>query len=129
MVSTPVTYAKQGLTLGRMDVGNGLIPDEGEIVSHEGVRRVDGWVLCHLRFVLVVVRKDKSGRWHVRDDTQLHGKVMSSKMHGRAASLAGSDLAYSPEGWPIGISKALTEETGVDVEVVEQAQAHGDYVS
>lgn len=33
---------------------SGFIPDEGEIFSDEGVGRVNGWGLSHLRFVLGV---------------------------------------------------------------------------
>lgn len=42
------------------------MPDEGDILSDEGIGRIDGWVgLCHLRFVLEVVSKGEGGRWEV----------------------------------------------------------------
>lgn len=42
--------------------GDGLMPDEGDIVFNKGVRRIDGRVvLCHLRFVSEVVAKMKVG--------------------------------------------------------------------
>lgn len=62
MVSTPATCAEQGSAMDRTAIGGGFIPDEGEIVFHKGVRRVDGWALLHLRFVLVVVGRGESGR-------------------------------------------------------------------
>lgn len=40
----------------------GFMPDEGEIISNKRVGGVDRWVLCHLRFALVVVGKDEGGR-------------------------------------------------------------------
>ena len=38
-----------------------FMPDEGEIVSDMGVRRIDGWVLCHLRFRWWWLAKVKEG--------------------------------------------------------------------
>ena len=45
--------------------GGRFMPDEGEVVSDDGVRRVNGeslHVLCHLVFALVVVGEGESGR-------------------------------------------------------------------
>jgi len=60
-VSTPVTYTKLGSTAVRAVNGGGFVPDESDIVFDKGVRRIDGWVLCHLKFVLEVVNKDEDG--------------------------------------------------------------------
>lgn len=45
--------------------GVGFMPDEGDIVFEKRVRRIDGWILCHLRFVLEVTGKGEGGRYSV----------------------------------------------------------------
>ena len=52
---------EMGSTTVRTVNGGGFVPDEGDIVFDEGVRRIKGWVgLCHSRFVLEVVTKMKA---------------------------------------------------------------------
>lgn len=61
-MSIPATYTKEGSTTVETIDGDGFVPDEGDIVSNKGVRRIDGRVvLRHLRFVSGVVAKMKVG--------------------------------------------------------------------
>lgn len=60
-MSTPATYENGGSTGAKTVTGGRLMPDEGEIVSDKGLRRVNGGILFHLGFALVVKEEGERG--------------------------------------------------------------------